>query len=386
LDVYELVNVHGIGVGHEFHEVCEGTTRPKPKGWMDPTGYSLYSSSITQSQGTNRIRQWSDPNNVYVSKTTGLLGGNDQNYYDQAFNEADILGPSSLSNTALINALGNLKNSKVNLGVAFGERNQTARMLGDTATRIAKSLKQLKRGQFKNAAQTLGLRAAPRRPRGDNITKEWLALQYGWKPLLSDVYGAAHELSNRKNSDFRVTATGRARTRKELFAKEPYGGNSLPWTVSGSHEASVICRIDAIPKNEVLTSFSRLGVTNPLLVAWELVPFSFVFDWMIPIGDYLDSLDAMLGYGSDAWTCTSAIGRLRMNVSGGSRAGQEYFTHYEIQSGYNGSKKVTRLVRSVSQGYQLPALPSFKNPASASHMANGLSLLAQVCSKGWRYF
>jgi hypothetical protein len=107
---------------------------------------------------------------------------------------------------------------------------------------------------------------------------------------------------------------------------------------------------------------------------------------MIPIGDYLDSLDAMLGYGSDAWTCTSAIGRLRMNVSGGSRAGQEYFTHYEIQSGYNGSKKVTKLVRSVSQGYQLPALPSFKNPASASHMANGLSLLAQVCSKGWRYF
>jgi hypothetical protein len=33
-----------------------------------------------------------------------------------------------------------------------------------------------------------------------------------------------------------------------------------------------------------------LGLTNPLNVAWELVPFSFVVDWFIPIGSFFDGL------------------------------------------------------------------------------------------------
>jgi hypothetical protein len=31
------------------------------------------------------------------------------------------------------------------------------------------------------------------------------------------------------------------------------------------------------------------------MVAWELVPFSFVLDWFIPIGSYLSQLDASAG-------------------------------------------------------------------------------------------
>lgn len=36
----------------------------------------------------------------------------------------------------------------------------------------------------------------------------------------------------------------------------------------------------------------RFGLLNPLEVIWELVPFSFVADWFLPIGDYLSALDA----------------------------------------------------------------------------------------------
>ena len=34
---------------------------------------------------------------------------------------------------------------------------------------------------------------------------------------------------------------------------------------------------------------------NPLLTAWELVPYSFVVDWFIPIGDFLSQFSASHG-------------------------------------------------------------------------------------------
>lgn len=47
--------------------------------------------------------------------------------------------------------------------------------------------------------------------------------------------------------------------------------------------------------NEILRTLSQLSLTNPLEVAWELVPFSFVVDWMLPIGDYLSNMSALHG-------------------------------------------------------------------------------------------
>lgn len=37
---------------------------------------------------------------------------------------------------------------------------------------------------------------------------------------------------------------------------------------------------------------ARFGLVNPLEVAWELLPFSFVADWFLPIGGYLNAMDA----------------------------------------------------------------------------------------------
>jgi hypothetical protein len=39
-----------------------------------------------------------------------------------------------------------------------------------------------------------------------------------------------------------------------------------------------------------------LGLINPAVVAWELVPFSFLVDWFIPVGKFLDSWTDQLGY------------------------------------------------------------------------------------------
>jgi hypothetical protein len=41
-------------------------------------------------------------------------------------------------------------------------------------------------------------------------------------------------------------------------------------------------------------SFGRsLGLTDPLSVVWEIIPYSFVVDWFLPVGTYLENLNVI---------------------------------------------------------------------------------------------
>jgi hypothetical protein len=40
---------------------------------------------------------------------------------------------------------------------------------------------------------------------------------------------------------------------------------------------------------------NQIGLANPLSIAWEVVPFSFVVDWGLPIGNVLEALTATRG-------------------------------------------------------------------------------------------
>jgi hypothetical protein len=300
------------------------------------------------------------------------------NHFNECVTESDaLLNFPDVSNSALIAARNNLKASKINLGVAFGERKQTARLVGDTASRIARSIRSLKRGSVRNAMNELGISSKRHEPRGSNIPRKWLELQYGWKPLLSDVYGATKALSERPLSDWSVTTKGRSSDRKSWTVERKPGQwyNFDGFRMTASASASAICRIDAIPQNEAIISLASLGVTNPLSVGWELVPFSFVVDWFLPIGSYLESLDAYFGF-ADAWSCTSYFVVAEWKGQGLS---EKFGTNGGfIENNWRERKRVVKLVRSVSSGIPLPTFPSLKDPRSLGHMANGLSLLTQI--------
>lgn len=48
-------------------------------------------------------------------------------------------------------------------------------------------------------------------------------------------------------------------------------------------------------RNKTLMRLEQFGLANPAVVAWELVPFSFVADWFVGVGDYLAAQTALLG-------------------------------------------------------------------------------------------
>jgi hypothetical protein len=40
---------------------------------------------------------------------------------------------------------------------------------------------------------------------------------------------------------------------------------------------------------------NKLGFVNPGVIAWELVPFSFVIDWFVPVGNFLSQWTDFVG-------------------------------------------------------------------------------------------
>lgn len=363
-------------------EVVSGVSRRKPKGWVPPTGYNLLRIELQRALGTCETgviaTNWSKYSGV-VGEGRGRGRFDSEEHFNRVLTVPTAREPLSTS-AALVAARRKLKDSRVNLGVAFAERKATTRMLADTTNRMVLSVRELRRGHFRNAARALGIIHDPGRPRGSNWTNHWLQLQYGWKPLLSDIYGACDALSKRPSGDWRVTVKASRRDSDEWLREWPPVGSTRPTAnfdacrIAVRRDRGVFVRIDAIPSNDLTMSLTSLGVTNPLLVAWELVPYSFVVDWLLPVGNWLDSLDALLGY-SQAWTSTTTRNEVWWEDVGLSKT---WSTVGYIRNNYVGTKRLLEIKRTASSGVPLPAFPRFKDPVSLGHAANGLSLLAQA--------
>lgn len=357
-----------------------GTSRRKPSGWVKPTAYHFSRNRYDRHEGVWSYEYSSGGPFVTQTSYVGVVGSSPQGRFNSLNTFNDLYQPAGIPNSwvdrAVQQARLNMKDQDINLGAAFGERNATARLLGDTATNLAKSFRDLRRGNWRQASRRLGI-TNPRQPRGSSATSKWLELQYGWQPLLSDIHGACDALAKRDKSDWRVTGKGSV---KEPIVTARITGHERSsdygfGTVQG--ERGVFVRIDAVPESDLLRSLSALGITNPAAVAWELVPFSFVVDWALPIGDWLSSLDAMLGYGPTSCSI-SKLERFGIShrLMDSQPSGGGWFHKYTRNG--TGSRHFVRLDRTVSDSVPLPTLPRFQDPLSLGHMANGLSLLSQV--------
>lgn len=122
---------------------------------------------------------------------------------------------------------------------------------------------------------------------------------------------------------------------------------------------------------------------DPELILWELVPFSFVVDWFMPVGDWMEAR-AFASRISGSTTVTSTL--TRETVSG-YRCLQkpaipvDWFG-YEVGSTDGHFKRILlERVVGTSISVPLPQVKSLSSIASWQHMANGIALLTQVLTK-----
>lgn len=181
-------------------------------------------------------------------------------------------------------------NEEAMLLVNTYERKQAVKMVENSANRMLYAFLLLRKGYRAQAMKALGLT-----PKGSKWNKAkdvsglWLEFHFGWEPLVKDIYSACEILqadyspSVAKGVGTTVTTTG------SRSAPNKY------WNARVTNR--FICKMQAEVDvtNPNLHRAAQLGLINPAAVAWELIPFSFLVDWFIPVGQFLNSWTDFVG-------------------------------------------------------------------------------------------
>jgi hypothetical protein len=286
----------------------------------------------------------------------------------------------ALDAQARFKSLSDIKDQKVNIVQAFAERGQTVRLIGETINRLNTSIVSLKRGNFGAAAKALGVDPGARRIRkykkswsedqSKALANGWLELQYGWRPLLSDIYGSAETLAQQNVREVRnISKTRVTRIVNTKTVIPPYGGRpSATYHIERKVTIKYVIYFSTPASNHSLT---QIGLTNPLLIAWELTPWSFVADWFLPLGNYISSLDAASGLDFEKGCCTTFE---KLTLTGRSRSGPAEPGIEWLGEATTDTVEV-RCKRRAFSAFPSASLPRFKNPFSTVHVLNAIALL-----------
>lgn len=281
----------------------------------------------------------------------------------------------------LINKLRTkVRGSDFNMGTFLGEGHETLAMIGDAALTIASSLRSLRKGDVYTATRTLLKngkplhrgplnRVAVRRGAVDQLSNNWLALSWGWLPLIQDMRSGAELLAHKLNVPFsmrtRVALTKKA---SHVFSTAEMAGG---W-VRSKQIIAILSEPESIPK--------MLGLLDPSVVAWELTPFSMLVDYVVPIGSWLEARAFASGL-SGKFITTTKLQCEASNISFGKTYERVpgYISHMEGDT-KGAYIRYTSLVREISTTLSVP-MPAVKPLAevfSVRHCINALALLAQV--------
>jgi hypothetical protein len=338
-------------------------------GWRNPSAWSHdHLEAIVSPIGEMTTKNW-------CANKKDFTGSRhlDGEYATDSGMLTYITGPAAwLGNLANTRAYLALKSQDANLGEAFAEWHKTQEMVTSGATDIAKQVRQFRKSYPKQWAQVVR-NGAVTQWRG--IPNRWLELQYGWKPLMSDIMGALKNCDRWASSDkgFRIRVKGAAKNRRYnvvQLATSPYW-----WKEYISYEDRVKTVLWYKLNHPTVATLASLGLTNPLELGWELVRFSFVVDWFLPVGNWLSTLDADFG-----WTYLTGTQSTFTNIEVKSVPGHIPDTVSAEYRNYTvgPSAKGFRFRRTVLASPPGVGLPRFKNPLSASHVANALALLVQA--------
>lgn len=173
-------------------------------------------------------------------------------------------------------------------GINIAEAHKTYGTLVSNVQSVGSALLYLKHGKLKAALRVLG--SGRQQPRGGGIRRlnakdlsgRWLEAQYAFMPLISQSYEAGQALQaltrlREKRFNARIATKRKVNQRSDLgpFIFEEAYSYSKQYTAELYEDMSV---------------GRSLGLTNPAAIVWELVPYSFVVDWFLPIGSYLSVL------------------------------------------------------------------------------------------------
>lgn len=129
------------------------------------------------------------------------------------------------------------------------------------------------------------------------ISSRWLEWRYGWRILLMEIQGVIKALDNKRVSKTRYTSRGNAADTRigqvnRNISLGPNGTATLTFTQTEDASARAYVLYEA---DLAYQSARDFGVTELPLALWELIPLSFVVDWLVSVGNWLEALTPKIG-------------------------------------------------------------------------------------------
>lgn len=373
------------------HRDTSGTDRnaaDKAAGRYPDHPYS--GSGFTKTAGF--YQHTTEDSNTHVLKRRYYVGGMHLDSYDSL-----MIPPGAWdSNDELVvlgRLAGKIRQHDWNAGIFIGELGKTVDTVADRARQFARALLAAKQGRFYDVAHILAakpdrksLRAAEQRRKvkiygasdtarfgRNNWYSSWLEMRYAWRPVIKDIYDLSEAI---RTMDVPREQVIRASYKK----KRPFiKSTPLKWTFVVTGEAATRCSYKATLVEQLVTFPDHLGLNNPESVIWELVPYSFVADWFIPIGSYLATRN----------TLAKIDGTYVRTLFGYSRSSLDSVYYWSDDPGNNLSIKTGKSVlkidrmniaRTVNNSLTIP-LPTFRNPIGANPGTRLLDAVALISAR-----
>jgi hypothetical protein len=179
--------------------------------------------------------------------------------------------------------LAKVKDHEFNVGVSLAEVDKLAESTVKLVKDVSLGSIDLLTGNYVRFARRFGTRPPHkgqlRKLTATDIPGRFLELQYCWLPTFNDLAESARA--------FEVISKG-PRT-KAFRATRQLKFSEKDASVCGFPDRKyTVFRSYLYLATEEMDAYRQMGLGNPLSILWERIPCSFLVDWVIPIGTYLE--------------------------------------------------------------------------------------------------
>jgi len=391
---------------------------PDVNGWRRPAPYRVFAAKVKRwgysyeyTQGSSSFRVWSDSTDnangwgasSYLYWGTKLSGG---------LRVPDV--PTSLETQVIAEAKLKLQNGDLNLLTSLGEAKETvnmiatflvsaARLTAKALTRTPKTVRVhedvyyaggvgeysrrkvskdfylLSQGRLRTPVKVDRLkRTYDQIVRGkirfmhadgyvDQAEQVWLQTMYGVLPLIADIQAFAVAAKQKLlksgaqvNALRTVMQNGGLPSRPVGFAR---------WETAGTYRFGAECDLRYRMVDSHANFLAALGLDNPFGLFWELTPYSFVVDWLVPIGNMLQALTADVGLSFESGYVNT-------------KSYCDFAVACCVNPGAIGTIPTIQYTNVCQNRYTLVTSPItglyFKSPFSTPHVVSAIALVTQL--------
>lgn len=295
--------------------------------------------------------------------------------------EPSITGDcSSIASIQLTKCYAEMNQSAILSGEILSEISQTVSMLrrpmASSKTLLSKISKSWKRSKWRTARDSTKA-----------LSDAWLEHRYGWKPIFYDAESIMKEANKKASGRLErkvVRSTGRTTSDKtKSFSNIPlvYIGwgatGAVRTSQKGSGSAGVIYEVVNRTATQELDRIAGTRARDLPATIWEVLPYSFVVDWFVNVGDWLQAISPTPGINVvGAWT--TVVNEIEITYYGGVLSRYVYVPGATYITGSYGGSNIKMLTYMRNAHPVLASSPVWKSETiSRLHSVDALTLSLQ---------